>query len=390
MLCLGSLCSFIVSAGEWRGLTGIEYRHFTEQPLYNGQHNNYTSLVLNPEYYFDWNAGKQSVTFSPFYRRDQYDDNRTHADIRELYWLYVGDNYEIAMGIRKLFWGTTESQHLVDIVNQTDLVEHPDGEDKLGQPMVSGNMVTGLGRLAIVIMPYFRERTFPGEEGRLRSSPRIDTREDALYEHRDKNRHLDWAARWSHSLGSWDMGVTYFYGTNREPQVVPAITASGEAVLLPYYELAKQAGIDIQGASGAWLWKLEAIRHKTTSDTFSASTTGFEYTFYSVFDSGVDTGLVAEYLHDSRKQKATTPFEDDVMLGLRLNPNDAAGTEFLFGVIGDRHSKARLYSLESSRRLTPHVKVSIEALVFSRAPVNDPAYYLRQDDFIQASLLYYF
>ncbi|MDD7885073.1 hypothetical protein [Flavivirga sp. 57AJ16] len=30
----------------------------------------------------------------------------------------------------------TESNHLVDIINQTDAVETFDGEEKLGQPMV--------------------------------------------------------------------------------------------------------------------------------------------------------------------------------------------------------------------------------------------------------------
>ena len=42
----------------------------------------------------------------------------------------------LLVGAAKVFWGTAESRHLVDIINQTDAVEDIDEEDKLGQPMV--------------------------------------------------------------------------------------------------------------------------------------------------------------------------------------------------------------------------------------------------------------
>ena len=58
-------------------------------------------------------------------------------DIRELNYLLFGETWEVRLGVDKVFWGTTEFVHLVDIVNQTDLVEDVDGEDKLGQPTVN-------------------------------------------------------------------------------------------------------------------------------------------------------------------------------------------------------------------------------------------------------------
>ena len=66
---------------------------------------------------------------------------RTHADLREAYFLIFGEigdgEWELRVGIDQVFWGVTESQHLVDVVNQIDLVEHPNGVSKLGQPMVN-------------------------------------------------------------------------------------------------------------------------------------------------------------------------------------------------------------------------------------------------------------
>jgi len=43
----------------------------------------------------------------------------------------------LLVGINSVFWRVVESNHLVDILNQTDLIEDIDGEEKLGQPMIS-------------------------------------------------------------------------------------------------------------------------------------------------------------------------------------------------------------------------------------------------------------
>jgi len=384
------LCNTVVYAVEMRGSLELEYRQFLQSPLETQQHDSYLSGVLNPELYFSWNDNRQSVTLTPFYRWDQHDDQRTHADMRELYWLYTGAWYEISLGLRKVFWGTTESQHLVDIINQTDLVENPDGEDKLGQPMIASRLITNKGNLELYILPYFRERTFPGTEGRLRTIPFVDTNERALYEDAKRDKHIDWALRWSDTVGSWDIGVSYFYGTNREPEFVQATNSAGDAILLPYYVLMKQVGLDVQGAVGAWLWKLEVIRRDTRQNDFTATTAGFEYTFYNINQRGLDIGAVVEYLYDDRGENATTPFDEDVMFGLRLTPNDVQGTQFLLGIILDRTTDAKIYRLESSRRLSDHFKINLEALVFSGLPATDPFDAYRQDDYIQAGLTYYF
>ena len=80
--------------------------------------------------YHEWADGKQSVSFIPFARLDQGDDERTHADIRELSWSYIARDYEWTIGFSKVYWGVTEAQHLVDIINQTDLVEDFDRRRK--------------------------------------------------------------------------------------------------------------------------------------------------------------------------------------------------------------------------------------------------------------------
>ncbi len=94
---------------------------------------------------------------------------------RELSWQLVSRSWELRIGVRKVFWGVAESQQLVDIINQTDLVENVDGEDKLGQPMVNIALIRSWGTVDFFLLPWFRERTFPGQVGRLRFAQPVDT-----------------------------------------------------------------------------------------------------------------------------------------------------------------------------------------------------------------------
>lgn len=377
-----------LAAGEWSGFVGLEYRGFNHAPLLPEQHRNYFSLAAQPEYRAQWDNGRQGVTFVPFARASQYDNERTHADIRELTWFKTGDGYEWRVGIRKVFWGVVESQHLVDIINQTDLVENIDTEDKLGQPMVNLALIRDWGTLDLFVLPGFRERTFPGVEGRLRTNPRVDTKE-AMYESAAERGRVDLAARWSKSLGAFDVGVSQFNGTSREPRLVPRISPTG-VVLIPFYEVISQTGLDVQATLGAWLWKLEAIRRSGQSPSFTAATGGFEYSFTGVFGSGIDLGVLAEFLYDDRGTRAPTPFQKDVLVGARLGFNDAQSSEILVGVIADRDSDARFYNLEASRRIGDQWKLSVEARAFADIPHGDPLFGFRRDDYLQLELARYF
>lgn len=156
---------------------------------------------------------------TPFYRLDGMDDERTHFDLREAYWRYRIDAWEFIVGVNKVFCGVTESQHLVDIINQTDIIEDIDQEDKLGQPMIMLGSQRDWGEMQLYLMPYFRERKFPGKYGRLRAPLLVD--KESRFESGANEYHPDVALRYSHYLGDWDVGAYYFYGTSREPILGP-------------------------------------------------------------------------------------------------------------------------------------------------------------------------
>jgi hypothetical protein len=286
-------------AGDWdlTGFVGFDSRAFWVDGQYPGQDNGVNlSLIAQPELYWRSGDGTQRLSVVGFARKDWNDAERTHADLREAIWGYQSDNWDLNIGIGKVFWGVAESRHVVDVINQTDLVEDIDQEDKLGQPMINFNLQRDFGRFEFYVLPWFRERTFAGSDGRFRLPLPVDA-DIPLYESSAKDEHLDLAFRYSHFIGDLDIGVHVFEGTSREPDFVMAPEADR---LIPFYGQMTQLGVDLQYTRNAWLWKFEAIGRDTRSDSFAAAVGGFEYTFYGVNESTADIGILVEYLYDGR------------------------------------------------------------------------------------------
>jgi hypothetical protein len=374
-------------AQEWSGQAAVEWRGFFQTPLFPQQPRSSASLMLQPELFAAW--GDQSLLFTPFARLDQTDSERTHADIRELQWQYAGRAWELRLGVGKVFWGVTESQHLVDVINQIDLVENIDGEDRLGQPMANLALIRPWGVLDLFVLPGFRTRTFAGPDGRLRFPMRVAT-ELTEFESGAAEQHVDVAARWSHALGPADVGVAHFHGTARDPSFLNGTDAAGQPVIVPRYEQIDQTSLDLSLVRGAWLWKLELLNRVGQGDRFAALTGGVEYTLGGLFGTGVDLGVLAEYLYDERGDLALTPFEDDLFAAIRLALNDVAGTELLSGLVVDRETGASLINVEGSRRFGDHWRVSLEVRSFVGVPRSDFIYGVSVDDHLQLEVSRFF
>lgn len=370
---------------ELSGRIGYEARVFANDPLYPGQSDSSNSSVfVEPELYWQWNNSDDTLVFKPFLRGDEHDSQRSHGDIRELMWTHVGDDWELRTGIGKVFWGVTEFQHLVDVINQTDAVEDIDGEEKLGQQMINLSLVRDWGVLDLFLLPGFRERSFVGSGGRLRGPLVVDT-DNARYQSSAGKQHLDAAIRWSHTLGDYDIGIYGFHGTNRDP----VLTQQG-AMLVPLYEQMDQFGIDLQATLGDWLWKFESIYRDSDSDRFAALQGGFEYTLVGIMESATDLGLLMEYGWDSRGKVVQAGNQDDVFLGTRLTFNDMQSTELLAGIGQDMDHGGSALLLEASRRLGDSWKASIDIRMFNSDDSSDPLFTVRQDDLAQLTLERYF
>lgn len=374
---------------EVAGSAELEWSVYADKGAFAGQdYQSSVSVAVEPELYWEWNDGSDSLIFTPFIRADENDSERSHGDVRELAWIHAGDVWEFRTGIRKEFWGVTEFVHLVDVINQTDGVDSFDGEEKLGQPMFNLSRVTDWGIVDAFVLFGFRERTFAGEEGRLRSGLIVDS-DRALYESSDEEKHIDYALRWSHSVGVLDLGVYWFDGTDRSPLLQPSATTGGVR-LQPFYQQVTQWGVDLQATVDSWLWKFEGLHKDGLTESYAAAQAGFEYTLYGIQDSTADLGLLLEYGWDERGVNADSVSQNDIYIGARLTLNDANDTALLVGASYDADYHSHTFLVEASRRLNDYWTIALEGLLFSADDANDAVSFIDQDDRLQLTLERFF
>jgi hypothetical protein len=396
---------------EISGYAGFEWREHFEGGQFNNANNTQADrqlgLTAEPEMVWSLADGEHTIVFKPYARIDSEDKERSHADIRELSWMTYGDDWELTAGLSKVYWGVAESQHLVDIINQTDFVEAPDGEDKLGQPMIKFTAIRDWGTVTGFVLPGFRERTFPGEQGRFRTALLIDT-DNAEYQAGEADAHVDYAVRWNHTIDAYDVGLSWFNGTSRDPIFVPNRTFD---TLLPFYAQINQLGLDFQATLDSWLWKFEAI-YRTYDDSvknnfaelgiltqrdfgvedYAAATGGFEYTFYGPFETVWDWGVLAEYQYDSRENNRIVIGQNDVFLGSRIAFNDSASSAILAGISRDLDSTGtQSFVMEFATRISQGLILNIDAfLPMSNGDDDNVSYQFKRDDYVQLSLNYYY
>lgn len=377
---------------SWDGSLEVEHRYFWETDTAKNLDSGQTSARLEMEFFKDWNNGDDQIIFEPFIRLDSQDEERSHADIRQLIWTHYGSNWEFSMGLGRVFWGVTESQHLVDIINQTDGVENIDGEDKLGQPMLRYQTFNDYGNFDFYVLPYFRNRTFAGNDSRLSGGIVVDNN-NQQFESNNEESHLDYAIRYNNTFGDWGVGLSWFDGTSREADVLRLLDIS-TLTSTPYYPQINQLGADIQVTTDAWLFKLEAIQRNFDDafyDDYSAATLGAEYTFVAVFGSVYDIGALVEYSWDERDESATSPFQNDAFVGARLALNDINSSEVLFGVSSDfKFSGSNSLFLEASTRFANSFTANIEVRYFDSDDPRDLLFNFRDHSFIQIGIEYFF
>ena len=371
------------------GSVELQARTFWNDSAWIGQDDQALNGTIESTMEFRWrnNDGNQRVSLIPYLRWDAADDERNLVDLNEAYWAFGGNDYEVLVGANTVFWGVTESVHLVDIINQTDVAGDIDGEDKLGQPMISLTLQRDWGELTAFVMPYFRERTFTGVDGRFRAPLPVDT-DHPRFESSDDEKHVDFALRYSHYVGDIDIGLHVFSGTSREPRFVPA--PDGQSVL-PVYDQIDQLGVDLQYTREAWLWKLEAIARDGAEDSFAAAVGGFEYTFYQVAETATDIGVLLEYQYDGRDDSEPLTINDnDLFVATRWALNDTQDTVVLAGVAYDVDTGETFVNIEAERRFGDSWFGELRVRVFSGAEQGDSTYFLQNDDYVQVSIARYF
>ena len=365
-----------------------EFRYFPESPSYDGQ-----LEYFQPSIYFSgegrWISKdrKKRLQFEPFLRVDVQDDERSHFDIRELNYSQRFSNFDLLIGNAQIFWGVAESRNVVDVINQFDEVENSDETDKLGQPLIRFGKFTDIGRFEVYYLPYFRERTFPGGDGRQRGPLTVDL-DNAEYDEGREEWAGDFALRYQHQIDQFDIGIHVFTGTAR----APFLKSNGEGTShIPIYQKLTQGGVDIQRTWDAWLLKLEVVIADQSGDNFISNVLGLEYTFFDFSDSGIDIGILFEGLYDNRDENktASTLFENDIFVGARFTWNDFQESELLLGAIIDWKTGSMFSSIEYERRIGENMKFEVEAQYFL-AEDSEPLAQFERDSNLTLKLTRYY
>ena len=367
--------------GEIIGELSFDNRYFFNAGLQE-QKKNHTSFSFSPEIFKD--DSNKIFHFKAKLRKDSEDSGRDLNDIQELYLINILEDKEIKFGVSKEFWGVTETSHRVDIINQTDFTEGFDGEEKLGQPMIKISLERQWGLLDIYTLLGFRERNFSGNKGRLRLPLSINEK-GPLYSSSSKNKRADFAIRWSNYYDDFDIAISHFSGTSREPRFLPSANKINE--LVPIYEVIDQTGLEIQYLLDGLAIKGEVISRSGQGERFSAATYGFEYTQVGVLQTRIDLGWVVEFNHDDRLE--SSPF----VLGTRFSFNDIYDSQILSGFIVNDKSKELGFLLEASRRIGECCMLSLEGIYFDDTDEDNGQKKLFQafkdDDFLRAEFIYY-
>ena len=359
------------------------------------------TLSLQPEYYKEWGDGDVSFTFIPFIRLTEHGNTSADYDIRELNVAYSGiEDWTFKAGFDREFWGVTESTNKVDVLNQVDLAGTLGGIQKLGQPMFKISLTKDYGEFSAYWLPYFRTRTFPSPNSALGDIPSVEQdKENVAFEAKDRRWHQDYAFRWTHTIGDFDFGLSWFDGVDRTPIILPRLDPETGFVLfkplsnvdqagrpaeidvftcknnlapafdsdletfeqydkgrsvdcipkeiIPGYVLKKQIGFELQYTKGSWIFKMEATAvrsfkeeakiptYVTVRRDYGTFVGGVEYVIPELLGTPADLTLFAEYMRDSRGAKAVSLFQKDIFFAGRLNFNDDNGTDMTFGLIKD-------------------------------------------------------
>ncbi|BCD97035.1 hypothetical protein [Marinagarivorans cellulosilyticus] len=382
-LCVASLFTVEVYADDLSlgGSVGFEHRHFFESPQYEEQSKSVsTEVVFEPELAFSLGRNNQ-FSFKGFVRENSEDEQRNHSDIRELYWNYQGDLFDLTVGVNKIHWGVVESLNVVNIINQIDYVEDISLDERLGQPMLGISATNDWGTISAYWLTHFRERTFPGEKGHFRLSLPVDVN-NAEYSGVEKNDHKDHALRYSHYFGDLDVGLHWFNGIDRSPEF--RVDADR---LIPVYSHLEQFGYDFQYTFDAWLLKAEGV-YKTKSQESSYSlVTGLEYTIFQFFGGTGDLGFLFEYLYDSRE--AVDPlFENDAFIGLRYVMNNVQDTTYLIGAIRDSKTSETVVNLEFTTRVGSQFLLEVNGIYFDNAEYSFQSF--AKDSSVSLNLSWHF
>lgn len=340
------------------------------------------SAALSPHLEASSDRNNMVYTVHSFIRIDERDDERTHIDLREFNAAIVTKKWQASIGFEQIHWGVMENHHLVDIVNQTDYTESPNGEDKLGQPMFRLGINLNDALLDVMLLIGYREAAMPAP------GARFSFENDYSYEYAGwgEEYHPDVALRYSKTIKYIDLGVSYFGGHSRTPE----LRAKAVGDLVWYVNLVDQISLDINADLGQFELKAEVLYKIVDDESTRAMVLGTEFKLMQ--NQNVAVNLLAEYSWDQHGKEAfDNSFQNDLFAGVRVTLNGLKGSEILIGHNYDFDFSSQHGFIQAKVNVTKALSVGLEGWWFNISD-DDYAYNkaFNDDNMIQLTGYYNF
>lgn len=287
-------------------------------------------------------------------------DDTLYADVGELFIERRAGAFLLRAGVLDERWGALDAANPTNIVNQLDLVEDYEGDQRLGQPGVGLRWLGDDLTLSLFGLLWNRERRLAEGADRLR--PTDLPFGDANFE--NGKFAPSFAARAFVSNGGFEAGLSHFHGTSREPEF--DIEADLDGVrLIPSYRRIDQTALDAQMVVGDYVLRGEAFhRWGQSGRAFFGIGVGAERILYGVVGGASDVQFYAEAYFDDRPRSApVTAFDNDLSLGGRWFFNDADNTELTLRATTDLIKGSVLIEIGARRRVLDDVMLGLNVTV---------------------------
>ena len=174
--------------------------------------------------------------------------------------VYLGQ-VELSAGKQRRSWGSTDGVNPVDALNPSDLTFPPDAR-KLAVPMFHADVYADDARVQLALVPAFTPSRLPGEAWQAAPEPQLPpgvTLVGVLPPEEQapaaELANLQFGARGTLTLGTFDVSGTYFYGFRDQPTLsgrLEPTDSPGQVRLRPVlnYDRVHLLGLDFSGAVG--------------------------------------------------------------------------------------------------------------------------------------------
>jgi hypothetical protein len=363
-------------------------RYFPNSPVSLEQTDEDVSLRISG--YYESCYGENNLFLfqaEPFMHFSQNDHKLQHFDFRSLNIKHLNHYFNFALGFDKVHWGVMESDNIVDVINQIDFLESFVGKEKLGQPMARASFRSRtFGVVDFFLLPFFREQKYPGEKSRLRLP--LPVSESVSYESARGKKHVDFASRWALSKNFYEVALSYFQGTRRNPDYALAFSSGGQLELQPSYPQLKQGGFELILIPSFALIKFEGVYSHTKQRSHTAHTIGLEKSLLNIFSTEASINTIIEYYRDNRQSSISSIYKNEIITGVSLHLNDINDTKFKVGMAYDLKSQQRVESIGFQRRLNQNILLALESRYIDKVKPDDYLYPFRKDSFIEVRLDY--